>query len=164
MSRFAHLAPLFSESSLGYTALSLIGDLSISGHPAMGRALAHVSAHLSASVGDRFYTETLSADDKLRLSAWLWDHLDLKADLTPLLPVASECLNGRSDRAEVLAIRLALLSPESATLICQSLVSLELEQRQRFAMMLEKQLKRVGKIRLWVSCREHLFDRPRGQR
>ena len=98
-----------------------------------------------------------ATDFETKLKAMQADNTTLRAELAT-----------RSTELETSAA-LANQLPDTAAALAASEktvegLKLELEQRQRFAMMLEKQLKRVGKIRLWVSCREQLLDRPRGQR
>ena len=163
VSTFAPMNSLYARSSLGKSALVLIADLAPPGHPAKQQALQYASAHLS------LYTELSdSLDPSTRyeshevplipwLTSWLWDHVDIRDELTPLLPHASRCVQGSEQRQQALAIRLALIRPQDAEEICQALQSLEFKERQNFAKLLEKQLKRVGKIRLWVACRQLLL-------
>jgi hypothetical protein len=93
----------------------------------------------------------------LKLGDWLWDNWQVEDGLQSLLIIAYRCINGRSDRAEVLALRLALIATEQAEETCAALTELPIDQKRQFATHLEKQLKRVGKIKLWVHCRKALF-------
>lgn len=151
VSHFAPLQEVYAHSTLGESALTLIAEIAPPRHPARRAALNFIDAHLQMS----------SLDEARRdwLSTWLWDHLDMREGLAPLLPYARQILQGHPERAELLAVRLALITPDEALDVCQALQSLPQSERASFGSLLERQLKRVGKISLWVGCREALAGR-----
>ena len=146
VSSFQTLAPLFAATTLGITALDTVALLATREHPSREASIQYVSERLQR--GD------LEATDHQYVQSWLWDYADLNRDLDSLLPVTVHLLSEKPSRSDILAIRLALLSPESAAAVCESLRGLNGELKSRFLSSLEKQLKRVGKISLWVRCRE----------
>ena len=166
VSEFAPLQSLYARPNLGESALALIAELAPPGHPAKQQALRYASAHLSRYTEQSSSTIRLDDDHDVPeahshldwLTSWLWDHLDVRDELTPLLPHAARCVRNSAHRQQALAIRLALIRPEDASRVCQALTSLELTDRQSFSKLLEKQLKRVGKIKLWVLCRQTLLS------
>ena len=162
VSAFAPMSSLYARPTLGESALVLIAELAPPGHPAKQQALRYASSHLSLYTRSALTPErTIDDQNHVHLTSWLttwlWDHLDIRDELTPLLPHASRCLQGSEERQTSLAIRLALIRPQDALEMCQALKTLDLEERKTFATLLEKQLKRVGKIRLWVACRQALL-------
>lgn len=140
--------PHFAEETLGRTALTLICELAPSGHSSRQTALCMINHHLNGEV------EYQGSLDKW--SDWIWDLSGPRDNLTVLLTHATQALEGRHDRARELALRLALISPEYAEQACRVLSKLGEDTKCIFVNQLEKQLKRVGKVRLWVRCRDIL--------
>lgn len=148
VSQFAELRDLYAHPTLAESALMLIAELAQPGHAARQVGSRYVSDHLSSP----------DVDPRQRawLATWLWDHLDPRGTLEPLLPHARSCLSGHPRRIEALAVRLALLIPHEAISACEAMRSLSEAERALFSARLERQLKRVGRVKLWVQCRETL--------
>ena len=153
VSAFQAISPFFADQTLGSTALQTIALLSTHNHPARILAINHVSTRLQSALRKEL---SLSTQERSFIQAWLWDQADWERDLSALLPMTSTLLNEKRSRVDLLAIRLALLSPKNAVQVCESLGQLEIEVKRQFTESLEKQLKRVGKVSLWVQCRETL--------
>jgi hypothetical protein len=151
-SYFAPLTQLYYADTMGQTALNLFTEIALSIDPLKADVITLVSEHLSMREAVEIENKNL-----LKLGDWLWDNWQVEDGLQSLLIIAYRCINGRPDRSEVLALRLALIAPEQAEQTCAALTKLPIDQKRQFATHLEKQLKRVGKIKLWVHCRKVLF-------
>jgi hypothetical protein len=94
------------------------------------------------------------------LTVWAWDAWAPQRAHLPLLQSALKVLNESEEWCEALALRLALFHPQEAPIFCEHLKALHSPQKHIFERTLEKQLRRVGKIKLWVHCRKSLLRGP----
>ena len=151
VSNFPPLKRLYAGETMAETALNLIHEIALSIDPIREQLLRLVNSYL-ASRSNLTSHQFIAQDDKLR--DWLWAQEGIQDEA--MLLIAYQSIKDRPERAETLALRLALISPHLAEKACSNLQALPNDQKLIFATALEKQLKRVGKIRLWVSCRTAL--------
>ena len=128
----------FFEETLAETALQLLITLCPPQHSARERAI-----------------DWALAEDSL--TVWAWDAWAPQRPHLPLLPSAFRILTDSEEWCEALALRLALFHPQEAPIFCEQLRELEPPRKSVFERTLEKQLRRVGKIKLWVRCRQSLL-------
>lgn len=153
VSHFPPLKRLYAENTMAETALNLVQDIALSIDPIRDKLLRLVNDYLSKfSACDD--TETVVRSNSLK--DWLWSQWRDGIQDEAMLLIAYQSVKDQPKRAETLALRLALLSPQLAERACSSLKALPNDQKLSFAVALEKQLKRVGRIKLWVSCRTAL--------
>ena len=132
----------FSAPTLAETALLLLTSLTPPSHPAREVALQWSVKQPS-------------------LLEWTWEMWTPQASHLPLLSATLSCLHNNPQRTETLALHLALLHPQEAPIFSQQLTHANDEVFSLFQTALEKHLKRVGKIKCWVTCREILKKRPK---
>ena len=141
VSRFASPVAYHASPTLAETALRVCYDLIPQAHPRYQEAL---SWGLSSS------------DHEPQLLRPLWEAWPAHERLTPLLPHLKTLLSADPSIGRALAIRVALFHPNDAPIITEGLSGLDLESLAPFRESLEKQLMRVKRVKLWVTCRESL--------
>ena len=151
-SMFTPLITVYSARTMGETALHLITYLALNSDPIKAQVFEIVKSHL-----DELSYAPSESREREKLLDWLWDNWQVDHQESGLLNIVEKCVENRNDRLETLAIRLALITTDLAEQVCQQLAQLPMEQKQFFSQNLEKQLKRVGKVKLWVYCRNALF-------
>jgi hypothetical protein len=136
---------------LTHTALALLLELTPRAHPRYAESLSWASERLgSVSVETTLYIPLL----RLVWRAW-----PAERPLLELSPHLSALLCDDPTQGEPLATRLALFHPEHALEVCEVLAralqtnTLTLNTLNPFMSALEKQLLRVGKVKVWAHCR-----------
>ena len=154
VSRFPSPRLTFCAPTLAESALACLAALAPSAHPARERASRWALAEAAALWGRG------AVEEAAPLARLAWETRDPRAPLLPLAPYAPLLLSLHPELAEPLALRLALLCPHEAPALCAALAPLPPSAaRDAFARALQKQLGRVGRVRLWVECRGALAGR-----
>jgi len=141
VSPFAKPVAYYARPSLAETALRALFNLSPHAHPAR-------------SAGLSWGLEALQREPAL-ISA-LWEAWPAERSLLPLAEHLGGLLTLTPSVGETLAVRLALLHLDEAVQICEALSGLDEQSLAPLREALHKQLLRVKRVRLWVSCREAL--------
>ena len=141
VSFFAQPIAYYAQQTLAETALRALFTLSPHAHPAR-------------TAGLNWGLEALRYEPRL-ISA-LWEAWPAERSLLPLAEHLGALLTLSPSVGEALAVRLALLHLDEALPICEALSGLSEQSLTPLREALHKQLLRVKRVRLWVSCREAL--------
>ena len=154
ISQFPPLTRLYTAPTMAQTVLNLVHEIALGIDPIRAKLVGIVSVYL-ANDHQANPVSKMSPNEQImaHLRTWLWDQWRNGSQDELMLSMAYHCVLNQPKRAENLALRLALVSPNLAEKACYHLQALPDEQKSFFASSLEKQLKRVGKIKLWVACR-----------